>query len=446
MKDRVRISVSGIRGEVPDALNVELASKFSSAFASYLEKGPIALCRDSRATSCMLEMAVMSSIMAGGIDGYDFGLIPTPCLQFLMGKGDFSGGVAVTGGHNPYSWNAILLLNSEGAYLEASEGSEVFNVYEAGDFMKAEWSGLGRIHEKKFPFDIYLEAMQKQVDLKRIREANFKVVADPCNGAVSGFLSLFADFFGLKLIRINDDITKVFSHLPEPSKENSSQAEAVVRATQADLGFLLNSDSSRISFVDEKGEGLSEEFTFPVCLLSLKGKIKKVVSTVVSSSLGDWAAAKAGAKIFRTKVGQSSVIHALEAEKAEAGGEGSGSFMIKNFSNGYDSLLSLVLVLDLMAKEQKSFSEIIKPFPKLYMKKVKIEVPAEKTYRVMDRLEEDYAAEAPDYTDGIRITRKGIWFNIRPSLTEFILRLTIEGETKEMVESVEDEIKERMRL
>ena len=75
MKQGVRISVSGIRGEVPEALNVEIVSKFSSAFSSYLEQGKIGVCRDARISSHMLEMAVLSSIMAAGIDGFDFGLL-----------------------------------------------------------------------------------------------------------------------------------------------------------------------------------------------------------------------------------------------------------------------------------------------------------------------------------------------------------------------------------
>jgi phosphomannomutase len=64
----------------------------------------------------------------------------------------------------------------------------------------------------------------------------------------------------------------------------------------------------------------------------------------------------------------------------------------------------------------------------------------------MDRLEELYAGENPDHTDGIRVDRKGVWFNIRLSSTEFVLRITIEGEKEEDVDSVEDELRNRMRF
>lgn len=446
MQEGLRISVSGIRGEVPDALNVEVASKFSSAFSSYLEEGRIGVCRDSRYSSHMLEMAVLSSVIASGLDCVDFGMLPIPFLQFFMREEAFTGGIAVTAGHNPLPWNAVVLLDGGGHYLEASEGSEVFNIYEAGDFNNVPWKELGGVEKKTFPIEHYFEEISKLVNVERISRAGFKVVADPCNGVVSSFLGAFGDFFNLELISINDDPEKPFPHPPEPSFENASQVEAVVKSTGADLGFLLNSDGSRISFVSEKGNGLSEECTFPLCLLSLKDRIKKAVSTIVTSGLADWVAERCGVKILRTKVGQSAVVHMMEAEGAGAGGEGSGSFALSSFSSGYDALLSLSLVLDLISGEEKGLSEIISPFPKLYMRKLKIEVPPERTYKVMDKLEDVYSKENPNFMDGIRIDRKGVWFNIRPSATEFLLRLFIEGEKEELVESIEEEIRGRIEL
>jgi phosphomannomutase len=444
LKNRLRISVSGIRGKVPEALNVEIASKFASAFSSYLEKGRMAVCRDCRKSSQMLAMASISSIMASGMDCIDYGRLPTPFLQFLLKEKNFAGGISVSAGHNPSPWNAILLLNKEGLYLESSEGPEVFNIYEAGSFKKSSWNKLGKMKESLFPFDLYLEALSKIIDLREIRKAGFKITADPCNGAVSPYLKSYSDFFELKIISINDETNKSFSHSPEPSIENSSQAEAVVKATNSDLGFLLNSDGSRISLVSNKGIGLSEEMTFPLCLISLKKNVKVAVSTVATSSFIDWVGNESNIKIIKTKVGQSSVTHTMLAEGAELGGEGSGSCTFFPFSPGYDSLLALTLILDLMARERKSLSEIISPFPDLIQRKIKIQVSPVKIYRVMDQLEEKYAKERPDYTDGIRVNRKKSWFIIRPSLTEFILRIMIEGRDLKSIDSIEEEIKERI--
>ena len=446
MRERLRINVSGIRGEVPGALHVEVVSKFASAFASTLEQGMTAVCRDSRKTSPMLAMAVFSSVIAGGLDCVDFGILPTPFLQFLMGKERYSGGIAITGGHNPNSWNAIILLDREGDYLDISEGSEVFNTYEAGDFSKASWQNLGRMKTENFPVDRYFDELSRVVDAARIRGKKFKVVADPCNGAASLYLGEFCHFFGLDLIAINDHPEKPSPHPPEPSVDNAAQVEAVVKSTGADLGFLLNSDGSRISFVSEEGMALSEEMTFPLALLSLQGQIQRAITTTVTTSWADWAAQEAGIRLSRTKVGQSSVVHVMESVGAGAGGEGSGSLCLSRFSLAYDSLLMLALILDYLAKEEKPLSAVTARFPERCMQKIKVDVPPERTYRVMDRIDELYAKEDPDYTDGIRVEREGVWFNIRPSATEFVLRITIEGEKKKVVDSVEDELRDRIRF
>ncbi|MFA9454420.1 MAG: hypothetical protein ACERK6_10955 [Candidatus Aminicenantaceae bacterium] len=444
MTDRLRITVSGIRGKVPESLDVDVASRFASAFTSYLEKGRVALCRDYRFSSEMLSLAATSAVLAAGLDCINFGQIPVSFLQFHLARDGCSGGLAVSAGHNPLPWNALVLLGESGYYLEATEGPEVFNIYEAGNFQKAGWQDLGTLEEQTFPLELYLASLAGLINLPRLKGSGLKLVADPCNGVVSPYLAAYCDYFSLDLVAINDEPDKPFPHPPEPSPENASQTEAVVKASQADLGFLLNSDGSRLSLVDEQGTALSEELTLPLCLLALEGKVKKAVSTVATTSLADWAAEQAGIQLLRTRVGQSAVTHTMAAEEAELGGEGSGSLAFLPFSPGYDGLLALTLILDWMAAKEKPLSELTSVLPPLVRKKLRIDVPADRTYKVMDRLEAVFAKEDMDITDGIRVQRPDAWFIIRPSTTEFILRIMIEGKEESMVESIEDEIRERI--
>jgi len=444
MTDRLRITVSGIRGQVPESLDVDVASRFASAFASYLEEGRVAICRDYRFSSEMLSLAAASAVLAAGLDCINFGQIPVSFLQFHLARNGCSGGLAVSAGHNPLPWNALVLLGESGYYLEATEGPEVFNIYEAGNFQKAGWQDLGALEQQVFPLELYLASLAGLINRPRLKGAGFKLVADPCNGVVSPYLDAYCDYFSLDLVAINNEPDKPFPHPPEPSPENASQTEAVVKASQADLGFLMNSDGSRLSLVDEQGTALSEELTLPLCLLAMEGKVKKAVSTVATTSLADWAAEQAGIRLLRTRVGQSAVTHTMAAEEAELGGEGSGSLAFLPFSPGYDGLLALTLILDWMAAKEKPLSELTSVLPPLVRKKLRIDVPADRTYKVMDRLEAVFAKEDLDITDGIRVRRPDAWFIIRPSTTEFILRIMIEGKEESLVESIEDEIRERI--
>ena len=441
----LRISLSGIRGKVPEGLNVTVAFNFASSFATYLGEGKIGVCVDGRWSGTMLSYAVNASISACGLDVYNLCVVPTPFLQFLIGKGIFDAGISITGGHNPQDWNALLLLNEKGAYLDSIEGNEVFNIYHSREFSKASWNEIGEIKEYRPDWSLYLKAMEKFVNAEEIRKARFKIVVDPCQGAGSVLIKDFADFFNLKILTINSEVGGKFPHDPEPNLENARQVAAVMEAVSYDAGFLLNSDASRLSLITEKGKALSEEYTFPLVALSFLEKHRSsIVTTVATSRMIEHVAEKFGVSVMRTRVGQSYVVHTMEATGAEIGGEGSGSICIKEFSKGYDAFFSIALILDLMATKGKTLSELASCLPEYHIKKLKFPMPVDRIYRLVHHLKETYSSENPNLEDGVRVERKKGWFNIRPSTTEFILRAIIEGESPGALEELVEEVTEKI--
>ncbi len=440
---KLRISVSGIRGRVPEGLNVIVAAEFASAYATHLERGRIGVAVDGRWSGPMLAHAVVSALSSCGADVAFLGLCPTPVLQLLVNRGVLNGGISITGGHNPPDWNALLLLNSRGAYLDTFEGNEVFNIYHSKEFKKAGWKELGRIEEFSSWREIYLKELEKVVSREIIKSGRFKIVVDCSAGAASAVMEEVCDRFGIDCILLNKDPSAGFPHPPEPSPETAQQAAVVVEAVGANAGFVFNSDASRVCFITEKGEALSEEMTLPlVALALLRDNPSPLVTTVATSRLADDVASRFSVPVIRTRVGQSAVVSTMEATGALAGGEGSGSVCFMRFSPAYDSVLSMLLLLQLMAQEGRPLSELSASFPRYQMKKIKVELPLEKLYRLMHQLEEVYSGENVDYTDGIRVERKKGWFNIRPSTTEFILRIIVEAEDSESLASMVDEISE----
>jgi phosphomannomutase len=120
-----------------------------------------------------------------------------------------------------------------------------------------------------------------------------------------------------------------------------------------------------------------------------------------------------------------------------------GSMAFMPVSPGYDALAALTLILQLLSREERPLSEVVEAFPELHRRKLKIPVSPVRVYELMDRLEDFYSSEQPDTTDGIRIDRGSLWFIIRPSSTEFILRIMIEGENEAEVDETENEIREK---
>ena len=441
----IRISSSGIRGKVPDGLNVNIASDFASAFSTYMGEGKkVGVAIDGRSSGFLLSDAILSSLSATGTDAFFYRILPTPILQFLIKEGELNSGISITGGHNPSEWNALLLLDENGFYLNSMESDEVFNIFHSKEFSKKSWDKIGEIKHKKANLDKYFEKLSLLVNIEAIRKRKFKLIFDLSNGAVSKVIEKVGDFFNFDFVLLNNDNLGKFVHPPEPNPQNASQLSSIMKKFSFDGGFVFNSDGSRVSFVDERGNAYSEEYTFPFVANSFLSKRKSsVITTVSSSMLIDYLAKKYKISVYRTKVGQPSVTHTMEAMNSLIGGEGSGSVCIKEFSNGYDAILSVILVLEHLAIKNKSFSELKQEFPEYFTIKYKIPVTPGKMYGIIHLLKEKFK-DKMDLKDGIFIKRKNSWFNIRVSTTEFILRIIIEADDESIALNLKDEIDDKI--
>ncbi len=444
----VRITVSGIRGRVPEGLDVLKTSEFAGAFSEFLGKGKkVFISTDGRATGEMLKKASISSFIASGIDVVDLGICPTPVVQkFLKEKREIHGGFVITGGHNPEEWNALLLVGEDGSHLDYFNSEEVFNIYHSKRFNRVSWNELGKYSEEKGFFDRYVDYLVEFVNSSAIRKSNFKIVFDCSNGASGELLKLISDAFDIKATIINSTTGKKFSHPPEPNIENSEQVSTIVKAIGADVGFVLNSDSSRVSIVDETGRALSEEYTLPLVYYSfVRVSPSPIITTVSTSRMVDFIAEKFGRTVLRVKVGQSHVVNSSKAYGIEIGGEGSGSVFLSKFSYGYDSFLSILKILELVSKENKTISQLSTVIPDYFILKRKYEMPISKLYSTLHCISKEYEDDISSTIDGIRVDKKDFWFNIRVSTTEFALRVIIEAENEKKAYSVFEELDEKIR-
>ncbi len=442
----IRISSSGIRGKVPEGLNINIASDFASAFSTYSGEGKrVGVSIDGRNSGFLLSDAILSSLSATGSDAYFYKILPTPILQFLIREGSLDAGISITGGHNPSEWNALLLLDENGFYLTSIESNEVFNIYHSKEFSKKSWDKIGKIKYIDAKLDDYFKKLSLLVDVEAIRKRKFKLVFDLSNGAVAKVIERISKFLNIESIFLNNETLGRFAHPPEPNPENSSQVSSILKNFSFEGGFVFNSDGSRISFVDEKGNALSEEYTLPFVAKAFLSKKKSIIITTVSTSMMiDEIAKEYNVSVLREKVGQSSVTHTMEAMNSFIGGEGSGSVCISEFSNGYDSILSFIFVLEYMALNDKSISKIKEELPEYFMIKYKVPVTPGKMYGIIHRLKEKFKGDEIDLKDGIFIKRKNSWFNIRVSTTEFILRIIVEAEDENRVYKLKDEIDEKL--
>jgi phosphomannomutase len=427
----LKVSLSGVRGVVGQALTPELVLDFACAFGTMLPAGPIMVGRDTRKSGPMIQEAVISSLLSTGHEVIDLGLCPTPIIQFLTKKYKVRGAISITAGHNPAEWNALNFINSSGTYLNEFQGADLLDIYHLNRFRYKSARKFPKIIHEINPAEVYFSWLRNKIKIKEIGQAKFKVVVDPCNGAGSKLIDRFMSELGVELIAINNEGNGYFPHDPEPRPRNAGEVASLVKATGAQVGFLLNSDVSRVSLITETGETLSEEYTLPLIASYYLGfQPGPVVTNLSTSMMVEEVAKKFGRQVIRTRVGQSAIIQTMLQEGAAIGGEGSGGLALKNFQPAFDGWVIMGLVLEMMAISQKKLSELVRELPRYHIVKDKIVCPPHRLHSLVAETRKLYPEKEINSTDGLRITEKDFWIHIRASATEPIIRIIAESPSK----------------
>jgi len=428
----LKIGISGVRGIVGESITPELVMNFACAFGTFVNSRPVLLGRDTRVSGPMVYSACLSALISTGCDVLGLGICPAPILQYLVKKCKAGGGISISAGHNDAKWNALTFINREGTYLNSFQGEEVLDSFHLGKFTKVSTDKLGKVKAIEESDNIYFENLKKFLDNHSIQKARLKVVIDSCNGAGALFVNRLSETLGFELIPINNEPNGLFPHDPEPRPRNAQQVSSIIKVVKADVGFLLNSDVSRVSLVTESGDSLSEEFTFPlVASYYLKKFPGPVITNFSTSRMIEDVARKNSCPLLKTKVGQSHSIQALLAEEAVLAGEGSGGIAVAKFQPAYDGFLTMGLICEMLAKTKKKISEYIKTLPEFHIVKEKIYCPSAKIHSVVKEVKKLFEKQEIDETDGIRVEDKDGWIQVRTSATEPMIRVIAEDKSRE---------------
>ncbi|MCO5061221.1 MAG: hypothetical protein M9963_04350 [Kiritimatiellae bacterium] len=139
----LRLASFGVRGFVGDSLTPRVAMDYASAFGTFVDGGRVLLGRDTRYSSPMLHSAVVASLLSCGCEVVDFGICPTPVLQFSVRPYGAAGAISITGGHNQMGWNALTLLGSDGSFLDPDVGEALLGTFHATDFLFRDAMNIG---------------------------------------------------------------------------------------------------------------------------------------------------------------------------------------------------------------------------------------------------------------------------------------------------------------
>ena len=444
----LKIGITGVRGIVGETFTPELAVEFSEAFGTYLDRGRILVCRDTRPSGPMILSAVIAGLLAAGCEVVDLGVCPTPSMQLAVKWLKADGGIAITAGHNPWQWNALKFVRGDGLYLNSTQGEELLDIFHQGEFAKATWDTIKQTVQKENPIDEHIKVLDDTFAGEAIRSQKLTVAVDCCNGACSFLSPKWLSTLGCEVLALNDDPNAPFPHAPEPKRETMAQLCAVVKAGRAAIGFAHDADGERLGIVTDLGEPLSEEMTLAIAAdIRLRTKKGAVVTNVSTSTAVDIIAARHGGSVVRTPVGQAYISEGLIEYNGVLGGEGSGGITVPEVNLTHDSAAAIGLILEHLAQTGERISDLVQQLPRLTTLKHNVAVAPHRLYSVLQEFRaaiEEEGVEV-DSTDGIKVALQSGWVHVRASNTESMIRIIVEAEEKSPARELLDWARDRIK-
>ena len=430
----------GVRRTANDVLTPEFASRLAACYGTLIQ-GKVAIGGDTRTTSPMLIDAVKAGLLSSGCDVVDLGILPTPAVQFAV-KNYYDGGVMITASHNPPKYNGIKFLDEFGIGLPDDMEIAIEKLYFDKEPKRAKWNEIGESYTNNDIIDEYIQEALKRVDVKLIKEANLKVVLDCGSGAGSYTAPYLLRALGCELTTLNCQADGFFpGRDPEPIEENLTELIEVVKELGADIGLAHDGDADRTICIDEKGNFVLGDKTFS---LVEKQMLKEnnggtIVTTVATSQAIYDIAQKYNGKVIATAVGDLLVARELKNQNGLFGGEENGGLIFPDFVYGRDAAMTVAKILEIIAKEKKSLSELVNELPVYYSKKMKVECDDALKEEVMNNIAIEIKNTTDfkiDTSDGVKILKDDGWVIIRPSGTEPIFRCFAESDSQEKADKM----------
>ena len=435
---------SGVRGVVNEFLTPELACKVGLATASVSKAKKAVVATDTRVSGPLIEAALVSGLSACGVNTLKIGVVPTPVLAYLTSALAADVGFMITASHNPPQYNGIKIFKNDSLSYTDELQSAVEKRIDEGNFEYADWRTLGEITASD----------QSRRYLDRIKTAakpmkKWRVVVDPGCGAAFNIAPTLFRQIGCEVVALNANPDGFFpARSSEPTEESLEGLSKVVNAMDADMGVGFDGDGDRVAFIDEKGgfvdfdRALAAFSSFAV----RKNKGGTVVTTVEASMCIERMVESSGGKVLRTKVGDIYVSELMKSAGAVFGGEPCGAWVHPSYHFCPDGPLSAVLFLNALESTGKNMSEFIGEVPVFLTLREKLPCKNELKSSVLRFVEKNVKSIFPAWKDlssidGVRIALEDGWVLIRPSGTEPLIRVTVEGESLKAARGIMEKAK-----
>lgn len=437
---RKYFGTDGIRRIANSELTPELVYKVAKAGAYVLSKHSnhtptIFIGRDTRISGTLIEAAMTAGFLSYGANVKRLGVIPTPGVAYLTKRFKADASVVISASHNTFEFNGIKYFSNKGMKIPDTLEEEIEEVMDSGKIeeLTAMSDKIGVAEDRQDLLEEYVYFFRKnfEEDLENLDKENFVVAIDTANGATSCVAEKVFTKLGIKHYIINNHPDGININ----DKCGSTHIEGLQKFVvehKCNLGIAYDGDGDRCLAVNEKGELVDGDCIMAIIsnYLKEKGKLKKdtLVATVMSNLGLRKYAEDNGIHFEATKVGDRYVLENMLENGYNLGGEQSGHIILLDYNPTGDGILTSLMLIKILLEKKASVSklcEIIKIYPQVL---INAKVSADKKY--------DYEKD-PEIKARIDELEKEFSGNgrvlIRPSGTEPLVRVMIEGENQEYI-------------
>ena len=433
-----------IRGIVGDTLNESDAYALGRTFAAKArdeEARRIAVGRDGRTHSGMLEAALIRGLTESGIDVVQVGMGPSPMLYFATHYLDVDGGIQVTGSHNPANYNGFkLLLKGRSVF-----GKEIQAIGERA--ARGDWSeGNGAIEE----VDIREAYVNRLLD--GFSGKPFRIGWDAGNGAAGPILDMLVERLPGQHHVIFSEVDGRFpNHHPDPTVEkNLADLKQLVAGKQLDFGIAFDGDGDRIGAVDGKGRVIWGDQLLMILAVPVLQELPgaTLIADVKASQSFFDRVAELGGQPLMWKTGHSLIKSKMKETGAPLAGEMSGHIFFKHRWYGFDdALYAAVRLIEAVSASGKSLTEIVDAMPKTTATpEMRFQVDEARKFVIVDEVRDRLSADGAkvDATDGVRVSTRDGWWLLRASNTQDVLVARAESADQPGLDRLVEQIDEQL--
>ncbi len=430
----------GVRGIANKELDCELCFKIGRAIISVIEnkdRPKVIIGKDTRLSSDMLESALSAGLCSMGADVISLGVVPTPAVAFLVGKYKADAGVMISASHNTYEYNGIKIFNGDGYKLQDELEERIEDIVLGNAPLKSmpNYEKLGNVSKADKAVRDYIDSVKNTVHFSL---DGLNIAIDCANGSASSTAKIMFEELGANCHMLYCKPNGVNINKNCGSTHIGALAE-FVKQNSLDAGLAFDGDADRFLCIDNLGECLDGDIIMAICAADMKSRGKLEKNTMVGTIMSNLGLMKFcesnDIRYEATKVGDRYVLEKMLLEGYNLGGEQSGHIIFKDFATTGDGQLTAAQFLSIVKRRGTRLSSIktlMQKYPQVLIN-VDISTEGKLEYYTNPNIKKALENANNILGDTGRVV-------VRPSGTEPLIRIMVEGEDEELINGIANEI------